>query len=57
MVFGGFSGISKYGFWKILRDIQPWFLEDFKGYPNMVFGGFVGISKHGFWRVFRNIQV
>ncbi len=57
MVFGGFLGISKYGFWRIFRDIQVWFLEDFYGYPSMVFGGFLGISKYGFWRIFRDIQV
>jgi len=50
MVFDGFLGISRHSFCRIFRDIQAWFLKDFKGYPSMVFGGFLGISKLGFWR-------
>jgi hypothetical protein len=39
-----------------LRDIQAWFLENFKGYQRMVFAGFLDMSKHGFWRILRDIQ-
>jgi hypothetical protein len=56
--------MSKHGFWRILRDIQAWFLPffsdiqawflaDFKGYPSMVFAGFLGTSKDGFCRIFK----
>jgi hypothetical protein len=31
MVFVGFLGISRHGFWRIFRDIQAWFLEDLIG--------------------------
>ncbi len=48
--------ISKKDFWRILRNIQAWFLAFFQGYPSMVFVGFLGISRHGFGGIFSDIQ-
>jgi hypothetical protein len=56
MVFERFLGKSKDGFWRILRNIERWFLKDFKEYWRIVFEGFLGISKDGFWRILRNIE-
>jgi hypothetical protein len=44
------------GFLRVFRDIQGWFLKDFKEYPRMDFEGFSEISKDGFCRILSNIQ-
>jgi hypothetical protein len=50
------QGFLKKDFWRILRDIQVWFLEDLRDIQAWFFGGFLGISKDGFCSIFRDVQ-